>query len=83
MHTDHAAGEEQRLDQPNPVFVTAYQSKLGHGRAFRPAFPLPRPGFHLADVGRATGSSAAPAGVTIGEDHDHGVNALQSPSQTG
>ena len=81
--TDHAAAEEQGLDQPNPELVTTDQTPLSDGGATRTSDPLPRTRFQFTHAfgrgvttraGRST--QASPVGFTVRKDHDHGMKSL-------
>lgn len=82
--TDQTAAEEQSLNKTDFVLLTTYEVPLRHGRGFGSGGPRPRTGFELTKVfkpGIATRSSTGPVRFSIGEDHDHCMKSLKSPSE--
>ena len=81
--TDHAAAEEQGLNQPDLVLILTDQSPLRCRRTSRATAPFPRTWLQPTNAGAAGAADARPRRFPIGEDHNHGVKGLESPSEAG
>ena len=80
VRTDHAAGEDDGLDEPDLVPLAADEAPLGHRRRRAPLDPLPPGGGARAPIAAEPVPRGTPHGrLPVREDDHHGVQRLQRP----